>query len=562
MVQDISSIPYFNVQWDYEIDLRAAMSAGTSGSFWLSLYNYKGRKALHTKVNVFSDRLEVDDARGLKAVGRDERSFTLTDDNMSTLIQAPLVTGKLGAPINSVHISPSGSLVIAGCDNGIAAVLDGQTLEHRLKLRGLKGDVSIARFFPSGKVAMTGGQDMMLRIWNLENLTMEYDGAAVSSSSQNLVGHHGTILDSAMIDRGRNVLSTSKDGTLRLWETGSATCVWSISPLEKISVGHINTVNVGSFQNDDSLANRQHELEFGTDGKVAVVGCDGGIVKGYDLRSKTEAFYYKASTSSANVTASSFLSTKSLVGVGLESGVIEIFDIRTQRTVHCTQRNESRINRLSLLENTRGTGLVDLMFANDEGSCPLISVNDQPNVLSELAGTDVEPINSFDMLVGDEISTVAKTNSLMPDFLVLSKENLDLCNRFEASAHTQDAKLAFVLDYVYQQSANKHHYKEKSPSEVMEGAQPAERDAMKENRQSSPVYSMISHNLKRPNAKDELARFVVDDFPSKATGSSSIKHTPKEKGPEAPVKKKKIAAMLENYGFSVNEYAIYSIARK
>lgn len=59
------------------------------------------------------------------------------------------------------------------------------------------------------------------------------------------------ILDTAIVDRGRNVLSCSRDGTARLWDCGQSACLAVVadcgSPVNGIAVGAAdNSVNLGA----------------------------------------------------------------------------------------------------------------------------------------------------------------------------------------------------------------------------------------------------------------------------------------------------------------------------
>lgn len=58
------------------------------------------------------------------------------------------------------------------------------------------------------------------------------------------------ILDTAVVDRGRNVVSSSRDGTARLWDCGKSACLGVLadcgSPINGIALGDAdNTLNLG-----------------------------------------------------------------------------------------------------------------------------------------------------------------------------------------------------------------------------------------------------------------------------------------------------------------------------
>lgn len=59
------------------------------------------------------------------------------------------------------------------------------------------------------------------------------------------------ILDTAIVERGRNVVSGSRDGTARLWDCGRSACLGVIadcgSSINGVAVGAAdNSVNLGS----------------------------------------------------------------------------------------------------------------------------------------------------------------------------------------------------------------------------------------------------------------------------------------------------------------------------
>jgi proteasomal ATPase-associated factor 1 len=67
-------------------------------------------------------------------------------------------------------------------------------------LEGHVDEATVCKFFPSGVVVITGGVDMRLKIWSAET----------GDNPVTMTGHAGAITDVAIIDKGRNVLSTSR----------------------------------------------------------------------------------------------------------------------------------------------------------------------------------------------------------------------------------------------------------------------------------------------------------------------------------------------------------------
>lgn len=116
---------------------------------------------------------------------------------------------------------------------------------------------------------------MCLRIWGLDG-----------SNPVTLKGHSGAILDTAIVSRGRNILSSARDGTVRLWEcaSGSVLYKWELSsPVHHLSLGCLKERE--EITNDDVPSR-----EVDTLGKLLCLVTESGRVEGYDLGTKDRLF--------------------------------------------------------------------------------------------------------------------------------------------------------------------------------------------------------------------------------------------------------------------------------
>lgn len=73
------------------------------------------------------------------------------------------------------------------------------------------------------------------------------------------------ILDTAIVDRGRNVVSGSRDGTARLWDCGRSACLGIIadcgSSINGVAVGAAdNSINLGCPEQMPSKLTMTYEL--------------------------------------------------------------------------------------------------------------------------------------------------------------------------------------------------------------------------------------------------------------------------------------------------------------
>eukprot|EP00013_Stygamoeba_regulata_P013208 CAMPEP_0177689058 /NCGR_PEP_ID=MMETSP0447-20121125/34972_1 /TAXON_ID=0 /ORGANISM="Stygamoeba regulata, Strain BSH-02190019" /LENGTH=479 /DNA_ID=CAMNT_0019199367 /DNA_START=114 /DNA_END=1553 /DNA_ORIENTATION=- len=93
---------------------------------------------------------------------------------------------------------------------GQVAPTAGETLRSFIAPHNTMG-VYVARLFPSERVLLTAGGDMRLCIWSLEDAQTERAAATLS-------GHCGGVLSADFVQRGRQLISSARDGTVRLWE--------------------------------------------------------------------------------------------------------------------------------------------------------------------------------------------------------------------------------------------------------------------------------------------------------------------------------------------------------
>ena len=70
----------------------------------------------------------------------------------------------------------------------------------RRKLEGHAGDIYNVQLFPSGIVVLSSGADMRIKIWSGE------DG----SCPVTLIGHSAAVTQTAIVERGRNIVSVGK----------------------------------------------------------------------------------------------------------------------------------------------------------------------------------------------------------------------------------------------------------------------------------------------------------------------------------------------------------------
>ena len=107
--------------------------------------------------------------------------------------------------INSVGITADGKKAVSGGNDKMLRVWNLETGESHT-LEGHGGAINSVGITADGKKAVSGGNDKMLRVWNLE-----------TGESHTLEGHGGNSNSVCVSPNGRRIVSVSDDSTIRVW---------------------------------------------------------------------------------------------------------------------------------------------------------------------------------------------------------------------------------------------------------------------------------------------------------------------------------------------------------
>lgn len=216
---------------------------------------------------------------------------------------------------------------------------------------------------------LSGSADMQLKVWSAET----------GQCAATMVGHRAGISDTAIVERGRNVVSCSRDGTAKLWDVGQQSCLGTISECG----GVLNSCAVGIPENRamvDDPDTTPSDREVLTEGKLLLLGCENSNLLAYGLQSRKKIFDVPCHGA---VNCCCFLSDISAV-CGTEDGHLTVIDLRNPR-VPLKEWKESRSAILSVCPYNRG-----FWSSSGDGTC--FYVNEQCDTTVELTGADCDPL--------------------------------------------------------------------------------------------------------------------------------------------------------------------------
>jgi WD40 repeat protein/energy-coupling factor transporter ATP-binding protein EcfA2 len=113
--------------------------------------------------------------------------------------------------VNSAVFSPDGKQILTGCNDKIARLWEVDTGKVIRQFSGHRGIVLNATFSPDGKKLATASEDKSAWIWD----------AATGNVIQKLIGHAGAVWTVGFSADGQRLVTASDDGTARVWDAGT-----------------------------------------------------------------------------------------------------------------------------------------------------------------------------------------------------------------------------------------------------------------------------------------------------------------------------------------------------
>ncbi|GFR20091.1 proteasomal ATPase-associated factor 1 [Trichonephila clavata] len=358
--------PLLSLQCDWNEVLREK-----NGTAWVSCKEY-GKPGKHGKLTSVESSenilhsIEASDGFKVESITSISLCLSHKDPNCKCEFFAPnkIFSGIHQKSVLSLDVTQE--LGVSVCSENRLLIWNASTGSVLRNLEGHVWDVYYCSFFPSGVVVLSAGADMQIKIWS----------AVTGECPVTLTGHKAAITDAAIVERGRNIVTVSKDGTARLWDCGKSSCLHVLSEEN----GNINCCDVAPVDIDVGASDTSpSDREVGTEGKLLLLGCETGYLKGVGLQSHKQIFQYQCDSA---INCCCFISSNS-VAFGTQDGKVWLFDLRARLPVTVWEESTSPVLCLISLKNGVFCGRAD-------GTCIYISfVSDR---CIQLTGPGFDPV--------------------------------------------------------------------------------------------------------------------------------------------------------------------------
>ena len=313
--------------------------------------------------------------------------------------------------ISAFDVAPDGTQFAAGYDDGSVFIVPTASSNPQVwsTSKAHLSSLTSLRFFPSSRVLLTAGVDFSLSILSADLSTPPANSSGPAAIRIDPVrtfkGHHRAVSSTAIVSRGRNIVSGSKDGTVRLWDVPSGAQIRSLGvagfvPVLAMDIGERGEGAFAQPPDGEEGAKTTHldEREVETSDKIIFCALQDGSFQVFDLGAKQSIFHCAPQRSSAPLYSIAYSSTSSLLATGSSTGIINVYDTRSLNSPLTTfSRNGAAIDAMTFLSmssspGTRGVGLV---VATDDGLPYVVGVRPEgPVVQAELVGTDCDAVRS------------------------------------------------------------------------------------------------------------------------------------------------------------------------
>ncbi|KAJ7612085.1 WD40 repeat-like protein [Roridomyces roridus] len=377
-----------------------------SDTFWISCYNHPA-PSIHSKVRVTLDDVNRDAVHfepsagvEIKDIGRDEYVVSAPKFGVpETRIRTPTfpyadpTRSDLQHPhrITAFDVAPDGSQFATGFLDGSVHIYSAAQKTPPAETafgKPHKSTTNSLRFFPSSRVLLSAGADFTLCILPAELAP----ASSALSPVRTLMGHRRAITSTAIVSRGRNVISSSLDGTIRLWDVPSGEKIHVLSagadhfvPVTSTSLGPRAGTAVPTAAPQDP-----DPREVETSDSLLFCALQTKSFEAFDLSAR--ASVYLSPPGTAPLTSITYAPEHNLLATGSSAGIVDLYDTRALDT--------------PLLSFTRGeAGIADLAFGED-GKTLVVTTDDGLPFVARCSPGELEPVKVEAELIGADCDPV------------------------------------------------------------------------------------------------------------------------------------------------------------
>ncbi|KAF9442568.1 WD40 repeat-like protein [Macrolepiota fuliginosa MF-IS2] len=421
------SLPVVTVQRDFN-DVVRDVDEGVVpvDTFWVSCYK-SGESSVHAKVDVELDEVDRNLLRFRSKEG--DVDFVKSDsvsgysiacrslDIPPTAVVLPIQeyndserTNPLRPQrITAFDVSPDTTRFATGHLDGSVVIYPSastsiqqvNTSKCKLVSKAHVSNVSSLTFFPSSRVLLSTGADFSLSI-----LSSEFPESWSESSSglgtrvnpvRVLRAHTRGVTSACILGLGRNIISSSLDKTLRLWDVPTGDVIHTLeasAPILCTSNGpRTPTPPDGE---DTPLAETQDEREMPEVAHtLTYTGLQSGSFEVFDLGTRISIYKSPSAVGGSPINAISILPAQHLLATGAGDGVVTLYDVRSLSSpLTSFRRNDAGINDLDFSPGSTNSEC-GLAIATTDGLPYVASIIPEgPGVSTELIGVDCDPVQS------------------------------------------------------------------------------------------------------------------------------------------------------------------------
>ena len=212
-----------------------------------------------------------------------------------------------------------------------------------------------------------------------------------------LRAHTRTVTDTAIIDLGRNIVSSSLDSTIKLWEVSSGQVISSFSSQSAVASMSLGDRLPNPPDGEESIPppSRDDRETPQTNSKIVFSGLQSGSFELFDLGFKKSVYRSPLPQSASSLTSIAYSQPTNLLATGSSRGLVTLYDTRNLATqLTSFSRLETVIEDIAFIQN--GDSSVGLAIATSDGLPYVASVLPEgPMVSAELVGVDCDPVRNL-----------------------------------------------------------------------------------------------------------------------------------------------------------------------